>query len=165
MYPQLLAYLLQYIKYQHTIIITLLTIVLGRAVGSVRSEQPVNKPYQKLQIDELPILETPEKLSFQDLVDEFFEKNGKPLKPVRRHRNTKVNVPKTLCCPRCGAPSSYLYANNGDKGQFQCKVCACLFNKQSRYLKEAILKCPHCLKTLEKVKERKDFDVRCSNRI
>ena len=30
--------------------------------------------------------------------------------------------------------------------------------------KEAILKCPHCSKTLEKIKERKDFDVfKCKN--
>lgn len=43
-------------------------------------------------------------------------------------------------------------------------MCACLFNKQSRYLKEAILKCPHCLKTIEKIKESKDFLVyKCKN--
>ncbi|MCD8501228.1 MAG: DDE-type integrase/transposase/recombinase, partial [Bacillaceae bacterium] len=36
--------------------------------------------------------------------------------------------------------------------------------QKSRYLKEAVLKCPHCSKTLEKVKERKDFDVfKCKN--
>lgn len=67
-------------------------------------------------------------------------------------------------CPRCGAPSDYLYANNGGKGQYQCKVCACLFNKKNQYAKEAILKCPHCSKTLEKIKERKDFLVfKCKN--
>ena len=164
LYPQLLAYLLQYIKYQHTIIITLLTVVLGKAVGSVRPDEPVDKPYRKLQIDELPVLEKLEKLSFQDLLDDYFKAHGKSLKPVQRRKNAKSSVPEKLCCPRCGAPSSYLYANNGDKGQFQCKVCGCLFNKQSRYLKEAILKCPHCLKTLEKVKERKDFNVfKCKN--
>lgn len=67
-------------------------------------------------------------------------------------------------CPRCGAPSDYLYANNGGKGQYQCKVCACLFNKKNQYAKEAVLKCPHCSKTLEKIKERKDFLVfKCKN--
>lgn len=67
-------------------------------------------------------------------------------------------------CPRCGAPSDYLYANNGGKGQYQCKVCACLFNKKNQYAKEAVLKCPHCSKTLEKIKERKDFPVfKCKN--
>ena len=52
----------------------------------------------------------------------------------------------------------------GDKGQFQCKVCSCLFNDKSRYSKEVILKCPHCAKTLDKIKKRKDFDVfKCKN--
>jgi putative transposase len=40
----------------------------------------------------------------------------------------------------------------------------CVFNSKSRYLKEAILKCPHCSKALDKIKERKDFDVyKCKN--
>lgn len=164
LYPQLLTYLLEYIKYQQTIIVTLLTIVLGKAVGSVRSDEPVDKPYRKLEVDELPVIEQLEKLSFQDLLEEHLQKHGKPLKPVQRRKNAKVSVPEKLCCPRCGAPSSYLYANNGNKGQFQCKVCECLFNKQSRYSKEAILKCPHCLKTIEKIKERKDFLIyKCKN--
>ncbi len=67
-------------------------------------------------------------------------------------------------CPQCGAPSDYLYANNGGKGQYQCKVCSCCFSDKNRYSKEAILKCPHCSKALEKIKERKDFDViKCKN--
>ncbi|MGD6858362.1 DDE-type integrase/transposase/recombinase, partial [Bacillus infantis] len=39
-----------------------------------------------------------------------------------------------------------------------------VFNQKNQFSKEVILKCPHCLKTLEKVKERKDFDVyKCKN--
>jgi len=128
------------------------------------TEQPVNKPYRKLQVDDLPIIEVPEKIDYQILLTEYLEKNEKPLKPVRRHKNTKVSVPHSMICPKCGAPSDYLYANNGDKGQYQCKVCSCLFNDKNRYSKEAVLKCPHCSKTLEKIKERKDFDVfKCKN--
>src|SRR5690625_7767376 len=107
----------------------------------------------------MPIIETLEKLDYQELLTTYKEKHGKELKPVVRRKNSVVKVPKELTCPKCSAPSSYLYANNGDKGQYQCKVCGCLFSKKNRFLKEAIIKCPHCLKTLERIKERKDFYV------
>lgn len=164
MLPQLLTYLLEYIKYQDQMIRTLLTLLIGKNMFDKPTEKPVNKPYQKLQVDELPIIETLQKLDYQILLKEYLEKNGKPLKPVQRRSNTKGKVPSSMKCPRCGAPSDYLYANNGGKGQYQCKVCACLFNKKNQYAKEAILKCPHCSKTLEKIKERKDFLVfKCKN--
>ncbi|KAF0823031.1 Mobile element protein [Cytobacillus firmus] len=39
-----------------------------------------------------------------------------------------------------------------------------MFNSKSRYSKELILKCPHCSRSLEKIKERKDFNVfKCKN--
>lgn len=127
-------------------------------------DEPINKEYRKLQVDDLPIIETLEKLDFQSLLTEYQVQNGKPLTPVRRHKNAKHIVPNNMVCARCGAPSDYLYANNGDKGQYQCKVCGCLFNQKSRYLKEVIFKCPHCQKSLEKIKERKDFLVyKCKN--
>ncbi|MDR7080224.1 hypothetical protein J2Y03_005284 [Neobacillus niacini] len=160
MYPQLLTYLMEFIKYQDQAIRTLLTLLIWKGMFEKPDETPVNKPYRKLQVDDLPIIETIQKLDYQSLLAEYLEKNGKHLKPVQRRLNSKTSVPKSMSCPKCGAPSDYLYANNGDKGQYQCKVCAC----KSRYLKEAILKCPHCSKTIEKVKERKDFDVfKCKN--
>lgn len=159
MYLQLLAYLFQIIKYQHQIIILLLTIILGRSVEQAKPEQPINKEYRKLIVDELPVIQVLEKASFQDIKQAYFSKTGKELKPVRRHANTKVQVPENLCCPKCSAPSAYLYANNGASGQYRCKACDCLFNQQSRYQKEAIFRCPHCLKALEKIKERKEFHV------
>jgi transposase-like protein len=162
--PQLLTYLLEYIKSQDQIIRTLLTLLIGKNMFDKPTEKPVNKPYQKLQVDELPIIETFQKLDYRILLTEYLEKNGKPLKPVQRRSNSKGKVPSSIKCRRCGAPSDYLYANNGGKGQYQCKVCACLFNKKNPYAKEAILKCPHCSKTLEKIKERKDFLVfKCKN--
>src|SRR5690625_688448 len=112
----------------------------------------------------MPVIETLEKLDYQELLKDYQATHDKELKPVRRRKNSVVNVPTTMTCPKCSAPAAYLYANNGDKGQYQCKVCACLFSKQNRYLKEAVLKCPHCLITLEKIKERKDFYVfKCKN--
>jgi len=161
--PQIITYLLTFINFQEQIIRTLLTLLIGRSMFDKPKEAPVNQPYRKLQIDDLPIIEKVEKLDYQLLLTEYLQSKGKPLKPVRRRANS-TPVPSTLCCPKCGAPSAYLYANNGGKGQYQCKVCACVFNKKSRYQKEAILKCPHCLKTLEKIKERKDFHVfKCKN--
>jgi hypothetical protein len=81
------------------------------------TEQPVNKPNRKLHLDDLPIIKVPEKLDYQILITEYIKKNGKPLIPIQRREIAKVSVPKSMNCPKCGAPSDYLYANNGDKGQ------------------------------------------------
>jgi len=162
--PQFIYYLIKYIKFQEKIIYGLLGIILGKSVARGLYDEPVNKPYRKLEVDEMPIIETLEKLDYQELLTTYKEQHGKELKPVVRRKNSVVKVPKKLTCPKCSAPSSYLYANNGDKGQYQCKVCKCLFSQKNRFLKEAILKCPHCLKTLERIKERKDFYVyKCKN--
>ncbi|MBL5774981.1 DDE-type integrase/transposase/recombinase, partial [Bacillus sporothermodurans] len=165
MYPQIITYLLTFIKFQEQMIRTLLTLLIGKSMfDKPKDQQPVNKPYRKLQVDDLPIIEIPEKLNYRNLLTEYQEKHGKSLKPVQRRKNAKVTVPKAMKCPKCGAPSDYLYANNGEKGQYQCKVCSCLFSDKNRFSKEAILKCPHCSKTLEKIKERKDFNVfKCKN--
>jgi hypothetical protein len=166
LYPQLLTYLLVIIKYQEQIIRMLLTLLIGKNMFDKPKEKPVNKPYRKLQVDELPIIEKLDKLDYQQLLQQYQEKHGKPLKPVQRRSNVKGKVPSALHCPTCGAPSAYLYANNGDKGQYQCKVCRTLFNQKNRYSKEAIYKCPYSAKTLEKIKERKDFYVyKCKNDI
>lgn len=164
MYPQIITYLLIFINYQEQMIRTLLTLLIGKSMFDKPKEQPVNQPYRKLQVDDLPIVEVLEKLDYEVLLLDYLEQHGKPLKPVQRRKHAKVTVPSSLNCPKCSAPSDYLYANNGDQGQYQCKVCRCLFNDKSRYAKEAILRCPHCLKTLEKIKERKDFHVyKCKN--
>jgi transposase-like protein len=164
LYPQIITYLLTFINYQEQLIRTLLTLLIGKSMFDKPTEQPVNKPYRKLQVDDLPVIEVLEPLDYRILLSEYLEKNGKPLKPVQRRKNAKVSVPKSMNCPKCGAPSDYLYANNGDKGQYQCKVCTELFNEKNRYSKEAILKCPHCSRTLDKIKERKDFHVfKCKN--
>lgn len=164
MLPQLIYYLLEYIKYQEKIIVLLLGMVLGKSVAKAQFDEPVNKPYRKFEVDDMPIIETLDKLDYRELLNDYQAAHGKELKPVKRRKNSVVTVPTTMTCPRCSAPAAYLYANNGDKGQYQCKVCACLFSKQNRYLKEAVLKCPHCLKSLDKIKERKDFYVfKCRN--
>ena len=155
---------MNYIKFQEKIIFALIGILLGKSVAKAPFDEPVNKPYRKLQVDDMPVIETLEKLDYKKLLMEYQVEHGKVLKPVARRKNSVVTVPTTLTCPKCSAPSDYLYANNGDKGQYQCKVCACLFSKKNRFLKESIIRCPHCLKTLERIKERKEFYVyKCKN--
>lgn len=34
-----------------------------------------------------------------------------------------------------------------------------IVSKKNRFIKKAIFKCPHCFKTLERIKKRKDFYV------
>jgi rubredoxin len=128
-----MTYLLTFINIQEPIFLTLLTLLIGKSMFDKPTEQPVNKPYRKLQVDDLSIIKVPEKLDYQILITEYIKKNGKPLIPVQRRKNAKVSVPKSMNCPKCGAPSDYLYANNGDKGQYQCKVCSCLFSDKNRF--------------------------------
>src|SRR5690625_5022728 len=142
LYPQFITYLLKYIKFQEKIIFMLMSMILGKSVARGLYDEPVDKPYRKLEVDEMPIIETFEKLDYKILLDDNENKHGKPLKPVIRRKNSVVKIPANLTCPRCSAPSAYLYANNGDKGQYLCKVCECLFSKKNRFLKEAIFKCP-----------------------
>lgn len=164
MYPQIITYLLTFIKYQEQVIRTLVTLLVGKSMFEKPIETPVNKPYRKLQVDDLPIIEPFEKLDYKTLLKEYLNEHGKPLKPVQRRSNSKAVIPDSMNCPKCGAPSGYLYTNNGDKGQFQCKVCSCLFSDKNRFSKEANLKCPHCSKSLDKIKDRKDFFVyKCRN--
>lgn len=51
LYPQLLANLLEFIKYQEQLIRYLLTLLVGKNMFSKPAEEPVNMPYRKLQID------------------------------------------------------------------------------------------------------------------
>ena len=112
----------------------------------------------------MPVIEKLEKFDYLKLLEAYELKHKKRLKPVQRRKNSVVKVPENITCPQCSAPSTYLYANNGGKGQYCCKVCDCHFSQKNRFLKEAVIKCPHCLKTLERIKERKDFYVyKCKN--
>ncbi|PJW16815.1 DDE-type integrase/transposase/recombinase [Geobacillus sp. WSUCF-018B] len=164
MLPQLLAYLLEIIKSQHQIIVYLIGALLGKSLSRKDMDEPVRKPYRKLQVDDLPIIDVPETLDYRQLLADYEARHGRPLPPIQRRDNAKHRVPDSLTCPRCQAPSSYLYANNGGKGQYQCKVCQCRFNHRNRFKKQAVFRCPHCFQTLEKIKERKNYYIyKCKN--
>jgi len=156
--------LLETIKVKDQIILLLLRELNKYCPPDVPQEDPIiSLKYQKLTIDDPPVYEVLEKLDYKQLITDFQNENNKPLKPVNRRGKNPPS--KEIRCPRCEAPSDYLYANNGGVGQFRCKVCSCLFNKQNKFCKQVLLKCPHCLHQLSFVRSRKKFDVfRCNHK-
>src|SRR5690606_9770388 len=109
---KVISVLLLYIQIQQRIIVYLMGSVLGKHVTRHVYDEPVDRPYRKLQVDQMPLIEVLEKLDYKKLLADYQLKYGKELKPVRRHKNTIVHVPESLTCGRCSAPSTYLYANN-----------------------------------------------------
>ena len=71
LYPQFITYLLKYIKLQEKIIIMLISIILGKSVARGLYDEPVNKPYRKLEVDQMPVIETLEKLNYKMLLDDY----------------------------------------------------------------------------------------------
>jgi putative transposase len=51
-----MTYLLTFINFQEQIFRTLLTLLIGKIMFDKPTEQPVNKPYRKLQVDDFPII-------------------------------------------------------------------------------------------------------------
>ena len=118
--------------------------------------------YQKYRVDEPPLVVPFVKQDWEFLVQYYEWKDQKPFKPVQR-RNGKM-VPEEMICPVCGAPHEYLYDNNGDRGEYKCKVCGKTFVSGAYTGKPISLKCPFCKHTLMPVKDRKFFRVhKCVN--
>lgn len=103
----------------------------------------------------MPIIHEPKRLDYLKLLEEYSLNKGNELKPVKHRSNS--SIPQHISYPRCNTPISYLYDNTGDRSQFKCKVCSYNLNLKNLYSKEVVFKCPHCLKTLEKIKDLKDF--------
>ena len=83
--------------------------------------------------------------NWQELKQEHKRKTGKELTPVRRRKNS-IQPPKDCTCQHCGAPSRYLYLNDGKKGnQVRCKICKKLSpTHRTRISSKAKYFCPHC---------------------
>lgn len=165
MFTSILTYLVQVIKYQKQIIFVLLQFISSIYAHSKvpKTTKLENLNYQKLIVDELPVIRELEQLDHRQLLQEHLERTGKVLAPIRRRKDSSAVSP-AIHCPKCQAPADYLYKNNGDQGQYLCKVCSERFNEKNKYSKDVILTCPHCDKTLDKIKERKGFDVhKCRN--
>lgn len=155
----IISYLLCLIQLQNNIIFYLI-VCLGALKSSKNLDEPVNKPYRKLKVDDMPIFDKVKKYNHRVLLNNYKLENGKDLKPVK----SKFPVPEFIICPCCGAPHSYIYDNNGGKGQFQCKVCKSTFTRKNQFSKSVTLRCPHCNKALVAIKDRKFFVVyKCKN--
>ena len=122
---------------------------------SLRSlyDEPVRKEYRKLQVDTMPVIDSFERLNYVELLKEYLDEFGKPLKPIKRHKNS-LPVSNKIVCPKCGAPHFYIYRNNGKSKniQYMCKICEFTFGSRTDYLKNVVLRCPHCKRALEPIK-------------
>ena len=155
----IITYLLYFIQLQNNIILYLL-FCLGAMKASKKPDEPIDKPYRKLKVDDMPIFDKVQKYDYKVLLKKHTLDKGKELNPV----NSKVPVPDSISCPCCGAPHIYIYDNNGGRGQFKCKVCDATFNRKNHFSKSVTLRCPHCNKALEPIKDRKFFVVyKCKN--
>lgn len=90
----ILTYLLHYIQVQNNIILYLL-FCLGAMKASKQSDEPVDKPYRKLKVDDMPIFDKIKKYDYKVLLKQHLLDKGKELK----HVNSKVPVPESMSCP------------------------------------------------------------------
>ena len=125
--------------------------------------------YRKFMVDmKEPLSESPSKLktNWRDIQKEYFKKNGKFIKTVKRRKDSAL-PPKGSICQHCYAPARYLYINNGRyESQFICKVCggSSPTNKK-RITPKSQLWCPYCGKALYQWKSSKTFtSFKCGNR-
>ncbi len=120
--------------------------------------------YQKYKIDKLPLIQPyAQDWSYKELIPYWQKRYGKTVKPISRR--SECDIPEDCSCPRCNAPSIYLYKNNGSKGQLNCKVCNALFSPEDGNRFTSLrLKCPYCSHSLEPKKNRKHFIIhKCIN--
>lgn len=159
----IIQFLFNYIHHLHEYIYQLLfLLVRTNSFRQWRHDELHSPKYQKFKTDELPIIVKFHKQDYEFLIAYYKHKYGKLIKPVKRHANSSVD--SSTICPRCGAPHDYLYNNNGDHGQFLCKVCNERFHLNNYVTKPLKLLCPHCRHTLEKVKNKKFFVIhKCRN--
>ena len=121
---------------------------------------------QKFRIDELPrIISYEQDWKWNDLIPYYEQRYGKTIKPT--FRRVECDIPDDCTCPVCNAPKPYLTWNDGKKkSQIRCKVC---LNRHSlsddnRFSKTHKLRCPHCSRILEPIKNRKHFIIhKCKN--
>ena len=160
----IITYLLIYNQYLLKIIYQLLLFISKNIPLKQMAFDDSNSPeYQKFKVDKLPRIIRFEKVDYQLLLAYYKHKYNKIIKPVQRRNGNSVD--DKILCPKCGAPHQYIYDNNGNKGQYQCKVCAKTFKELNYNKKSIIFTCPHCNSTLSATKERKNFIIhKCINK-
>lgn len=159
----IITYLLLYNQYLINIIYNLLSFICKYIPLSQMAFDDSNSPkYQKFKVDRLPKIIKYEKVDYKLLLEYYKQKYNKVLKPVNRRNGN--SIPEKIICPKCGAPHQYIYNNNGNKGQFKCKVCDEKFNTNNHATKPIVFVCPYCGHTLAHKKDRKEFKVhKCTN--
>lgn len=159
----IITYLLTYNQYLVKLICELVLFISKHIPINQWAFDDSNSPeYQKLKVDKLPEIIRFEKVDYQFLLAYYKHKYNKTLKPIQR-RNGKT-IPDEIVCPKCGAPHHYIYDNNGNKGQFKCRICEKTFNESNYATTPVVFKCPYCGHTLTPMKERKHFRIhKCKN--
>ena len=162
----IILYLIQIIQQFYSINCFLLKLLCRYMPLKQWAHDDSNSPkYQKFKIDELPLILNVEPWDYQDFMTYLkwrYNDDFKPIKPVKRR--SECDISDDCKCPRCNAPSIYLYKNNGSKGQLMCKVCQTRFSPEESRHTSLKLRCPHCLNTLVPKKNRKHFIVhKCVN--
>lgn len=159
----IILYFLHIIQYQHQQICWLLNFICRFIPLKQWAFEDSHSPkYQKFKTDELPVIKPFIKQDWQFLLKYYEWKYHKTFKPVQR-RNGRT-IPEDVCCPVCGAPHHFIYDNNGNNGQYQCKVCGHTFTS-GEYTKAPLrFFCPHCSHSLVPKKDRSFFRVhKCVN--
>ncbi len=165
MLVDIILYLLHIIQDQQRIIGQLLNFICRYIPLKQWAFDDSHSPkYQKYRIDELPKIQPfNQDWTYKELLPYWNKRYGKLVKPVSRRSD--CDIPESCSCPRCQAPSIYLYKNNGSKGQLLCKVCDARFSQdEGNRFSSLNLRCPHCGHSLVHKKDRKHFVIhKCTN--
>jgi transposase-like protein/rubredoxin len=119
--------------------------------------KPLDQPYPHMEIDALPVIKKVHDLDYR-LILTYSEELGSPIKPIRGRTRAKQLSEKEQC-PRCHAPHQYLYINSKKTGQRLCKVCKHTHIPGKESEKPRLIRCPHCMGALEKIKTREGFEI------
>lgn len=159
----IITYLLLYNQYLIKTIYQLILFISKHIPLKQFNFDDSNSPkYHKLKVDKIPKILRYEKVDYKLLLGYYKYKYNKMLKPVQR-RN-RISIPEKTMCPKCNAPHKYIYDNNGNRGQYQCKVCGQNFNESNFATKPIVLICPYCGHTLSQKKDRTHFRIhKCTN--
>ena len=70
---------------------------------------------------------------YRELIHYYERHHDKKIRPISRR--SKCNILDSCTCPRCDAPTPFLYRNNVSREQFLCKICDARFSLDEDYRK------------------------------
>jgi transposase-like protein/rubredoxin len=148
------------------LLVLLIQLLIGRCIvfpqKLPKENIPEYHPTRKIGIDTVPIFEDPKIFDHKVLLEQYHLEHGKPMKPIAPNKDRKLNFKDT--CPVCGVSHHYIYENNIARQQMLCKVCHQTFTIHKPRSESLKIKCPHCARTLERIKGRCDFSIfKCKN--